>query len=332
MFSFPFPFLLATLTDVLCRLQNLSPDESLVYNVIHSTGNSGIWVRSIQMRTGLHKSILDRCLKSLESKSYIKSVHNVKFPSRKMYMLAGLSPSEDVTGGAWFTDGVLDENFINSVAGYIEFTVSRQSWYEDVPPVNNSGGGNNKRMKMSGGGIGKGKGKAGKKTATTTTTTSAAPEKKKFLPFPAGYRGYPTVSMITASVNKSGITPVRLGEESILQLLEMLCFDNKLVALGNGHFYKSLKTPEAVKAGQQQQQQTTRKSLPTGTEQQDVVAVDVDVDVDREEVERTKRRTNGMTETPCGQCPVFNLCAPGSAVSPESCEYFDAWFESALGF
>ncbi|THC98711.1 hypothetical protein EYZ11_001774 [Aspergillus tanneri] len=273
---------------IISREDAENPDESLVYNVIHSTGRSGIWVRAIQNRTNLHKSILDRCLKSLEGKNYIKSVHNVKFPSRKMYMLAGLAPSEDVTGGAWFTDGVLDENFINTVAGYIEYTVSRKSWFE----VASADGHRGKRVK----------------TADGSVSVKQEMGQKEYIPFPAGYQGYPTVAMITAAVNESGITPVRLGEESILQLLEMLCFDNRLVALNNGEVYRSVKNPEAVK------QQQARKP-----------AADDDEAADR-------LVKNGMTEVPCGQCPVFKLCAPGGAVSPESCEYFDPWLEKALGF
>ncbi|KAL2824797.1 RNA polymerase Rpc34 [Aspergillus cavernicola] len=263
------------------KLQNLSPDESLVYNVIHSTGRSGIWVRAIVNRTNLHKSILDRCLKSLEGKNYIKSVHNVKFPSRKMYMLAGLAPSEDVTGGAWFTDGVLDENFINVVSGFIEFTVSRKSWHE-VPASNRS---RNKRLKTMDGSV----------------NVKKESAQKEYLPYPAGYKGYPTVPMLTTAVNQSGITPVRLGEESVTQLLEMLCYDNKLVSLNNGELYKSVKNPEDVKARQ------ARKP------DEDPSATD----------DRLVR--NGMTEVPCGQCPVFNLCVPGGAVSPENCEYFETW-------
>ncbi|EAW10936.1 RPC34 RNA polymerase subunit family protein [Aspergillus clavatus NRRL 1] len=270
------------------KLQNLSPDESLVYNVIHSTGRNGIWVRQIVTRTGLHKSILDRCLKSLEGKNYIKSVHNVKFPSRKMYMLAGLAPSEDVTGGAWFTDGVLDANFISTVAGFIEYTVSRKSWYE-VPAADAQ---RNKRLK----------------TVNGHAAVKSEPGEKRYLPFPAGYQGYPTVGMITAAVNESGITPVRLGEESIVQLLEMLCYDNKLVALNNGELYKSVKNPATVKLDK------SRK--PEG---------------DEAEVGDSLVK-NGMTEAPCGQCPVFKLCAPGGAVSPESCEYFDPWLDKALAF
>ncbi|KAL4917122.1 RNA polymerase Rpc34 [Aspergillus aurantiobrunneus] len=272
------------------KLQNLSPDESLVYNVIHSMGRSGIWVRNIQHRTNLHKSILDRCVKSLEGKNYIKSLHNVKFPSRKMYMLAGLAPSQDVTGGAWFTDGVLDENFINVVSGFIEFTVSRKSWYE-VPASDKT---RNKRLK----------------TADGSATVKKESAQKAYLPYPAGYQGYPTVSMLTSAVNQSGITPVVLGEEDVTQLLEMLCYDNKLVSLNNGEVYKSVKNPEEVKACQ--------ASKP-----------DEDPSVADDRLVR-----NGMTEVPCGNCPVFNLCVPGGAVSPENCEYFETWIheKSPLSF
>ncbi|KAJ5213025.1 hypothetical protein N7449_000194 [Penicillium cf. viridicatum] len=270
------------------KLRNLTPDEAMVYNVIHSTERTGIWVRHIGNRTNLHKSILDRCLKALEGKNYIKSLHNVKYPSRKMYMLAGLAPSEEVTGGAWFTDGVLDANFINSVAGYIEYTVSRKSWFE-VPASDRK----NKRIKTA-------SGKADVKS-----------DEKTYLPYPHGYAGYPTVAQITTAVNDSGITPVRLGEESVVQLLEMLCYDNKLVALGNGEWYRSLKSPEAVKANQ------SRKPPVEGD----------DLSVANKHLVK-----NGMTEAPCGQCPVFKLCAPGGAVSPETCEYFDPWLNNGLGF
>jgi DNA-directed RNA polymerase III subunit RPC6 len=205
-----------------------------------------------------------------------------------MYMLAGLAPSEDVTGGAWFTDGVLDENFINVVSGFIEFSVSKKSWYE-VPASDKS---RSKRLKTAGGSV----------------TVKKESGQREYLPYPPGYKGYPTISDLTAAVNQSGITPVRLGEESVTQLLEMLCYDNKLVALNNGEYYKSVKNPEEVKARQ------ARKP------DEDPSATD----------DRLVR--NGMTEVPCGQCPVFNLCVPGGAVSPENCEYFETWIHEKSPF
>ncbi|KAJ5109696.1 hypothetical protein N7532_002341 [Penicillium argentinense] len=271
------------------KLQSLNADEALVYNVIHSTGRSGVWVRAIQQRTNLHKSILDRALKSLDNRNYIKSIHNVKYPSRRMYMLSGLVPYEDVSGGAWFTDGVLDANFINSLAGFIEYTVSRKSWYE-VPATDR--GRSAKRVK----------------TATGKAEVNGEPPTKTYLPYPSNYKGYPTVKAITDAVNSSGITPVQLFEDRIMQLLDMLCFDKKLVALDNGQCYKSVKNPEAIKAAQ------SRKPPVEGVEPEPLLG------------------RNGMTESPCGPCPNFKLCSPGAAISPETCEYFDPWIEQVLGF
>lgn len=273
------------------KLSNLSSDEALVFGVIHSQGRSGIWTRNIQTRTNLHKTIMDRCIKTLESKNYIKSVQNVKFPSRKMYMLAGLVPSEEVTGGAWFTDGTLDTHFINNMAGFIEYTVSQKSWYE-VPADR----GRNKRIKTA-------NGKADVKNES---------HEKSYLPHPPNYLGYPTVQDITNIVNQSGLTPVQLTEDRVLQLLNLLCFDNKVAAMDDGASYKALKTPAMIKESQ------------AGKPSQD------DPNLPHKPVKSLGG--NGMTEGPCGPCPSFRLCSPGGAISPETCEYFDPWMQNVLGF
>jgi DNA-directed RNA polymerase III subunit RPC6 len=286
------------------KFQNLTADESLVYNVIHSTGRSGIWQREITTRTNLTATILSRCLKSLEGKNYIKKIRNVKQTGKIIYMLAELTPSEDVTGGAWFTDGVLDSNFIKILAYFIEFFVSRKSWYE-VSTTTDPHKHRNKRQKISG-------------------SAAKLDLEKQYLPYPAGYQGYPTVPLVAAEVNKSGITPVNMVEESIGQLLEMLCYDNKLVALENGQFYKAVKKPNEVKKP---------KELcgveDLGLKQGDDAN---DTKEDTAEDENIMAGRGGMTEAPCGQCPVFKLCTPGGAVSPETCKYFDSWLEKTLGF
>ncbi|KAJ5580221.1 uncharacterized protein N7459_006206 [Penicillium hispanicum] len=277
------------------KLQKLSDDEALVYNVIHSTGRSGIWVRTIGQRTNLHKAVLDRSLKSLEGKNFIKTVHNVKHPSRKVYMVAGLPPSEDVSGGAWFTDGTFDSSFINSLSGFIEYTVARQSWYE-VPAAKGSGTDDSDR------------GRKRIRTATGKADVNGVSPDSQYLPFPANYKNFPTADAICAAVNASGITPVSMAKDHILQLIQMLCYDKKLIALPNGYF-KSLKNPAVVRATQ------TRKKVE-----------------DKDAPPFAELGKNGMTESPCGPCPSFRLCSPGSAISPETCEYFDPWMEKVLGF
>ena len=39
---------------------------------------------------------------------------------------------------------------------------------------------------------------------------------------------------------------------------------------------------------------------------------------------------NGFTESPCGRCPVFNLCREGGPVSASNCKYFEDWLDAAF--
>lgn len=97
------------------KVSNMSADEAIVYSHVEAAGREGIWTKTIKSKTNLHQHIVLRCLKSLESQSYIKSVKSVKHPTRKIYMLYHLTPSIDVTGGPWFTDSELDTDFIDSL-------------------------------------------------------------------------------------------------------------------------------------------------------------------------------------------------------------------------
>lgn len=97
------------------KVSTMTPDEAIVYSHVEAAGREGIWTKTIKAKSNLHQHIVMRCLKSLESQSYIKSVKSVKHPTRKIYMLYHLTPSIDVTGGPWFTDSELDTDFIDSL-------------------------------------------------------------------------------------------------------------------------------------------------------------------------------------------------------------------------
>src|SRR3954452_25500689 len=77
------------------RYKSLSPDEALIYSYIDSSQREGIWTRTLAQRSNLHRGLMAKCLKSLESKGLIKAIKSVKYPTRKIYMLAHLIPSED---------------------------------------------------------------------------------------------------------------------------------------------------------------------------------------------------------------------------------------------
>lgn len=110
------------------RASKLNDDARLVYNTIRSSGNNGIWTKDLKKKTNLHTIVLNRTLKSLEQKQEIKAVKHVKYPTRKIYMLFSLSPSSEVTGGAWYTDQELDTDFIDSLkAACLKYIMSRVS-------------------------------------------------------------------------------------------------------------------------------------------------------------------------------------------------------------
>ncbi|KAI7901384.1 RNA polymerase Rpc34 [Cokeromyces recurvatus] len=108
------------------KASKLNDDARLVYNAIRAAGNTGIWTKDLKKKTNLHTIVLNRTLKSLEQKHEIKAVKHVKYPTRKIYMLFNVTPSSEVTGGAWYTDQELDVDFIESLkTACLKYIMSR---------------------------------------------------------------------------------------------------------------------------------------------------------------------------------------------------------------
>ncbi|KAG4303363.1 hypothetical protein PCANB_000264 [Pneumocystis canis] len=99
------------------KISTMDGDEAMVFNHIKDASNEGIWSRTIKIKTNLHTTVLNRALKSLESKQLIKAVKSVKNPTRKMFMIYDLVPSVELTGGPWFTDQEMDLEFIEQLQG-----------------------------------------------------------------------------------------------------------------------------------------------------------------------------------------------------------------------
>ncbi|KAI9460653.1 RNA polymerase Rpc34 subunit-domain-containing protein [Boletus coccyginus] len=92
--------------------KDMSGEEAMVLGHIQASGNEGIWTKHLKAKTELHQTVIDRCLKSLVHKQLVKSIKAVRHPTRKIYMLAHLEPSVELTGGPWYTDNELDTEFI----------------------------------------------------------------------------------------------------------------------------------------------------------------------------------------------------------------------------
>lgn len=299
------------------KYRSLSQEEALVYSYIEGAAREGIWSKTLRNKTNLHMTTMNRAVKSLETKNMIKAVKVAKYPNRKTYMLAKLQPSEDVTGGPFYTNGELDEEFVHQMSSWTERYIIAKSWYHPPLPEHKKRSSSNmtqeeaeerpslpqhKKTKPTREQAGEHtpvsehkKNSSSKMTQEQAEELRAAefqkrghgrPRSKAMIPMHPGYRGYPTLSEVTRAINKSGLSNVTMKESEMQQLLDVLYWDGRLERMRDGKAYRATKQVHG----------------------EDGVEVG-----------------NGLTEAPCGRCPVFDLCEEDGPVNARSCEYFEEW-------
>jgi len=114
---------------------------------------------------------------------------------------------------------------------------------------------------------------------------------------PANYPHYPTVSSLSNFLNSSDLfrSGVSLDNDDVQGLLDRLVYDGKI-------------------------EKRLRSSLASGgAEDEDDAWMYKAVNISKSE--------NVLTDTPCGQCPVFKMCNSLGEVNPSSCQYFSKWLE-----
>jgi len=174
--------------------KGLSGEESMVLGHIQAAANQGIWTKHLKAKTELHQTVIDRCLKSLVQKQLIKSVKGVKYPTRKIYMMAHLEPSVELTGGPWYTDNELDTEFIKLLCSaclrYIRERTLPKHKYDD----------------------------------------GRLPSSQPLYPASAGI-AYPNAKEILSFLSKSKITETKFTEEHVEMLLNVLVLDGDIERL-----------------------------------------------------------------------------------------------------
>ena len=321
---------------------DLTRDESLILQIVDSSGSSGLWTKSIRDRSNMPSKYADKILKSLESKKRIIQIRAVQHPGRKTFIVAGLTPAERVIGGAWFTDGNLDEELIESVANVIETYVAKASWRE---VVNDEVGDDvvrlpTKRKQPEGGFDEKGKGPAkiqhieGERTQFEPSefeSQKSRPKhspKKSFLPYQAGYEKYPMLDDICAAVVRSKISNTLLPNYAIEELLQVMVYDDRLYTIQRSLMdpenpdpvdikqimYRTLHNPEQVS-----------KRFGRLHKMRNLVHEDSARRAMMRELELEDLAYGGVTEVPCLRCPVSHLCEDEGPISAKTCEYLDVW-------
>jgi DNA-directed RNA polymerase III subunit RPC6 len=307
-------------------IKALDKDERMVYEVIEASHTTGIWLKSIKNKlNGIAQPVVAKITKTLENQRLIKPVKSIKAPAQRVFMLFHLVPGEDVTGNSFFDGGDLDESFRDELLNLIVFWVRSQSWAEGGKKRHRTKSTNKKELTSRDDAImiddvthdSAPTGQKRKRTATDIEDLSVKPRHHyqrvhKFDPdtdfaqltFRAGTESYPTVDGIHMFLTSSdAIKPtksVSLTVQEVQGCLDVLVWDDKLEKVWN---------TEDGSWGYR-----TRRGV---TFKQPNQAFDLEED----------GVGTGLTQTPCGRCPVFDVCREGGPVNPQTCVYFDSWLQ-----
>lgn len=300
----------------------LGSDEQMVYAAIDAAGTAGIWTKTIKAKSGVHAKVLDRVYKQLETKGLIKPMKSVKHPQRKMYIRAGLTPSEEATGGTWFNDGRLDIGMIEAVTSAIEAYCSLQSWKEATDDDEDDYLGL-KRKRPEDGFDEEGKGKQ-KKLENGKVETKQKPI-PHYVPIAPRFQGYPTLDNISQELMDKRITQLAIPNNALQQVLDVMIYDGRLHRHQRDaradenpddpdqnqiFMYRCFTNPYELGARRNRQNKIASHSFSARRAQEieDIGA-------------------GGFSEVPCLDCPVYEICGEGGPVNAKTCIYLPEWNE-----
>ncbi|KAF1955047.1 RNA polymerase Rpc34 [Byssothecium circinans] len=209
------------------KLRTLSPDESMIFSHIDAAQAEGVWSKALRAKTNFTQAVLTKCLKALESKDLVQSVMSVKHPNRKMYLLKTLTPSEEIAGGLWQSNGDFDMGMIEEITQIVAKKVEIETCIR-VP-----GNWNNYDTTDRNAAI------ARKKAQVQgIRDIEEAPPVRPYKPSVHGNTArlvhksnphYPTASTIAAWLNSTEVLKGRVArDEDMEQLMEMMVLEGRL--------------------------------------------------------------------------------------------------------
>ena len=124
-------------------------------------------------------------------------------------------------------------------------------------------------------------------------------------------RGKVTLEDVCDFVKQTKLSHVDLGQEEVLQIVNTLVYDGKVDAHEELELDKE-RDPDDP-AGEH------------GGDDDDDLDYMENVIVVYRPASLPIPESSAFTAVPCGVCPVFQECAPGGLVSPETCQYMQDW-------
>ena len=96
-------------------LQSLSGEEIKVYQLIMEAKNQGIQSNDIKESLDVKGPQLNKILGKLEKRNLIKSRKSINVKNKKIWFHANAEPSEEITGGIWYTNNEFNKELINAL-------------------------------------------------------------------------------------------------------------------------------------------------------------------------------------------------------------------------
>jgi DNA-directed RNA polymerase III subunit RPC6 len=124
-------------------------------------------------------------------------------------------------------------------------------------------------------------------------------------------RGKVTLEDVCDFVKRTKLSHVDLGQEEVLQIVNTLVYDGEVDA------HEEIE----VDASRDPDDRTGEDG---GSDEEDFDYAENVVVVYRP-ASLPVPKSSAFTAVPCGVCPVFQECAPGGLVSPETCPYMQEW-------
>ena len=124
-------------------------------------------------------------------------------------------------------------------------------------------------------------------------------------------RGKVTLEDVCDFVKQTKLSHVELGQEEVLQIVNTLVYDGKVDA------HEELELDK--------ERDPDDPTGEHGDDDDDGLDYMENVIVVYRPASLPIPKTSAFTAVPCGVCPVFQECAPGGLVSPETCQYMQDW-------
>jgi len=124
-------------------------------------------------------------------------------------------------------------------------------------------------------------------------------------------RGKVTLEDVCDFVKQTKLSHVELGQEEVLQIVNTLVYDGKVDA------HEELELDK--------ERDPDDPAAEHGGDDDDDLDYMENVIVVYRPASLPIPKSSAFTAVPCGVCPVFQECAPGGLVSPETCQYMQDW-------